>query len=172
VSESNVMRTPRVDKLTVHIGVGESGDNLNKAEDILNTIAHQQGVRTMAKRTFLAFHIKKHEPIGCKVTLRGELAESFLRTSLGIIENQLKESQFDKTGNFSFGIEEHTDFPEMKYDPNIGIYGMDVTVSLVRPGYRVSRRRIQKQKVPNRHKLTKQDAIAYVKDAYGVEVLA
>ena len=171
MSESNVMRTPKVDKLTVHIGVGESGENLNNAEDILNTIAHQQGVRTKAKRTMLAFHIKKHEPIGCKVTLRGELAENFLRTSLGIIENQLRESQFDNTGNFSFGIEEHTDFPELKYDPNIGIFGMDVTVSLIRPGYRVVRRKIQKQKVPSSHKLTKQDAITYVKGAYGVEVL-
>jgi large subunit ribosomal protein L5 len=172
MSESNMMKTPKVGKLTVHIGVGESGENLNKAEDILNTISHQQGVRTKAKRTMLAFHIKKHEPIGCKVTLRGELAENFLRTSLGIIENQLKESQFDRTGNFSFGIEEHTDFPGMKYDPNIGIFGMDVTVSLIRPGYRVGRRRIQKQKIPGSHKLTKQDAIAYIKDAYGVEVLA
>ncbi len=172
MSENNVMRTPKVDKLTVHIGVGESGENLNNAEDILKTIAHQQGVRTKAKKTMLAFHIKKHEPIGCKVTLRGELAENFLRTGLGIIENQLKESQFDDTGNFSFGIEEHTDFPEMRYDPNIGIYGMDVTVSLKRPGYRVGRRKIQKQKVPNSHKLTKQDAIAHVKDAYGAEVLA
>ena len=172
MSESNVMRTPKVDKLTVHIGVGESGENLNNAEDILNTIAHQQGVRTKAKRTMLAFSIKKHEPIGCKVTLRGELAENFLRTSLGIIENQLKESQFDNTGNFSFGIEEHTDFPELKYDPKIGIFGMDVTVSLIRPGYRVVRRKIQKQKVPNSHKLNKPDAIAYIKGAYGVEVLA
>lgn len=172
MSEDNVMRTPKVDKLTVHIGVGESGENLNNAEDILKTIAHQQGVRTKAKRTMLAFHIKKNEPIGCKVTLRGELAESFLRTGLGIVENQLRESQFDDTGNFSFGIEEHTDFPEMKYDPNIGIYGMDVTVSLIRSGYRVARRKIQKQKIPNSHKLTKPDAIAYIKDAYGVEVVA
>ncbi len=172
MSESNVMRTPKVDKLTIHIGVGESGENLNKAEDILNTIAHQQGVRTKAKRTMLAFHIKKYEPIGCKVTLRGELAENFLRTSLGIIENQLRESQFDDTGNFSFGIEEHTDFPELKYDPKIGIFGMDVTVSLIRPGYRVGRRKIQKQKVPSSHKLTKPDAVAYIKGAYGVEVLA
>jgi large subunit ribosomal protein L5 len=172
MSESNVMRTPKVDKLTVHIGVGESGENLNNAENILNTIAHQQGVRTKAKRTMLAFNIKKHEPIGCKVTLRGELAENFLKTSLEIIEKQLRESQFDNTGNFSFGIEEHTDFPELKYDPKIGIFGMDVTVSLIRPGYRVVRRKIQKQKVPNSHKLTKPDAIAYIKDAYGVEVLA
>ncbi|MCL7414483.1 MAG: 50S ribosomal protein L5 [ANME-2 cluster archaeon] len=166
------MRTPKVDKLTVHIGVGESGENLNNAEEILKTIAKQQGVRTKAKRTLLAFSIKKHEPIGCKVILRGELAENFLKTGLGIIENELKESQFDDTGNFSFGIEEHTDFPEMRYDPNIGIFGMDVTVSLIRPGYRVARRKIQKQKIPNSHKITKQDAIAFIKDSYGVEVLA
>lgn len=175
MNENNVMRTPRIDKVTVHIGVGESGERLNNGEEILKTITQQVGIRTKAKRTLQAFSIKKFEPIGCKVTLRGELAENFLRTSLDIIavnENKLKASQFDQTGNFSFGIEEHTDFPGMRYDPNIGIFGMDVTVSLIRPGYRISRRKIKKSKIPNRHKLTKNDAIAFIKDSYGMEVLA
>ena len=175
MSENNVMRTPRIDKITVHIGVGESGERLNNGEDILKTITQQAGVRTQAKRTLQAFSIKKLEPIGCKVTLRNDLAEKFLKTSLGIVvsnEGHLRESQFDDTGNFSFGIEEHTDFPGMKYDPNIGIFGMDVTVALIRPGYRVNRRKIKKCKIPHNHRLTKSDAITFIKDSYGMEVLA
>jgi len=171
MSKDNVMRTPKIDKITVHIGVGESGERLNNAEDILQAITQQKSVRTKAKRTLQAFAIKKGEPIGCKVTLRGELAESFLRTSLTIQENQLKASQFDRTGNFNFGIEEHTDFPGMKYDPNIGIFGMDVTVSLIRPGYRISRRKIIQSKIPTRHKLTPDNAMAFIKESYGAEVL-
>jgi large subunit ribosomal protein L5 len=171
MSKDNVMRSPKIDKVTVHIGVGESGERLNNAEDILQAITHQKSVRTKAKRTLQTFSIKKGEPIGCKVTLRGELAENFLRTSLATVENTIKASQFDRTGNFNFGIEEHTDFPGMKYDPNIGIYGMDVTVALIRPGYRINRRKITQTKIPTRHKLTPEDAITFMKESYGAEVL-
>ncbi len=172
MSENNVMTIPRIDKVTVHIGVGESGERLNKAEDILSEITRQAVVRTKAKRTLQTFSIKKNEPIGCKVTLRGKLAENFLKTSLGIIDNSLRESQFDNTGNFSFGIEEHTDYEGMKYDPNIGIYGMDVIVSLIRPGYRINRRKIGKRKIPSSHKMTKHGAMAFMNEYYGVEVVA
>jgi large subunit ribosomal protein L5 len=84
--------------------------------------------------------------------------------------NAIDESKFDENGNFAFGIEEHTDFPGMEYDPDIGIYGMDVIVAVERPGYRIKHRRIQKQKVPSSQKLNKDDSIAYVSKNYGVEV--
>ncbi|MBN2109700.1 MAG: 50S ribosomal protein L5 [Methanosarcinaceae archaeon] len=165
------MRTPVVEKVVVHMGVGESGQHLVDAEGILSAITGQKVIRTYSKRTLPAFSIKKNEPIGCKVTLRGERAESFLATALGIIENKLRASQFDKNGNVAFGIEEHTDFPGMKYDPNIGIFGMDVNVVVNRPGYRISKRRIAKTKVPASHRIIKDDTIAFFKDKYAVEVI-
>ena len=171
MSNNNVMRTLKVHKISVHIGVGESGEHLNNAENILNTITKQTSVRSKAKRTLQTFAIKKNEPIGCKVTLRGAMAEEFMRSSLAINENKIRESQFDNTGNFNFGIEEHTDFPGMKYDPNIGIFGMDVSVALIRPGYRVYRRKIKQCKIPGSHKVTKEDAIDFIKNSYGVEVM-
>ncbi len=57
-------------------------------------------------------------------------------------------------------------------DPNIGIYGMDVTVALIKPGYRIGRRKIGKRKIPNSHRMTKQDAMAFINEYYGVEVVA
>ncbi|MCX9013546.1 MAG: 50S ribosomal protein L5 [Candidatus Methanoperedens sp.] len=165
------MRTPSIEKITVHIGVGESGERLAKAEALLESIVGQKTVRTIAKKTIPAFSIKKFEPIGCKATLRGSRAEEFLKTSLKIIENKLAESQFDKNGNFSFGIEEHTDYPGMKYDPSIGIYGMDINVALKRAGYRVARRSIQNHKIPQKHRLTKEDAIYFAKETLGAEVV-
>ncbi len=60
----------------------------------------------------------------------------------------------------------------MKYDPNIGIYGMDVSVSLIKPGYRIGRRKIGKRKIPNSHKMTKQGAMAFMNEYHGVEVVA
>ena len=168
---TNPMRIPVIEKVIVHMGVGESGQHLVDAENILTEITGQTVVRAFAKMTAPAFGIRKKEPIGCKVTLRGENAENFLKTSLNIVENTLQSSQFDATGNVSFGIEEHTDFPGMKYDPNIGVFGMDVVVVLKRPGNRISKRRIGQRKVPNGHKMNKEDAIAFLKENYSVEVV-
>lgn len=167
---SGKMRTPRIDKVVVHIGVGESGQNLVNAEKILEAISEQTVIRTYAKKTLPEFSIKKNEPIGCKVTLRGEHAKKFLKTSFEIIENKLYESQFDKLGNVAFGIEEHTDYPGMRYDPNIGIYGLDVMVAVKRPGFRISKRKIVKRKVPTAHRVTKEESISFFKEEFGVEI--
>jgi large subunit ribosomal protein L5 len=169
-SNENVMRTPKVEKITVHMSVGESGKKLSNAEMIMQKITGQKPVRNLAKKTLPAFGIKKDEAIGCKVTLRGEKAEKFLNTALAIKEKHISPKSFDSTGNFAFGIEEHTDFPGLEYDPEIGIYGMDVIVTLERPGYRIKRRKAQQKSVPLDHKLTKDDAIAYMTSKYGVEV--
>ncbi|HWR25115.1 MAG TPA: 50S ribosomal protein L5 [Methanosarcina sp.] len=165
------MRTPVVEKVIVHMGVGESGQHLVNAEDILRTITGQEVVRCFAKRTLPAFSIKKKEPIGCKVTLRGQRAQEFLETALGIIDKTLVRSQFDSLGNVSFGIEEHTDFPGMRYDPNIGVFGMDVTVVIKRPGERICKRRVASRKIPANHRLTVEDAISFLNESYGVEVM-
>jgi large subunit ribosomal protein L5 len=167
----NPMRTPKIDKVVVHMGVGESGQTLVNAEQILQTITGQSGVRTYAKRTQPAFGIRKREPIGCKVTLRGKRAQEFLETSLSIVENRLDGSQFDESGNVAFGIDEHTDFPGMKYDPNIGIFGMDIMVVVTRPGYRIKDRKVESRKIPGSHKITKEDSIEFFKDKYSVEVV-
>jgi len=167
----NSMRIPSIDKVTVHIGTGESGERLTNAEKLLATIVKQKPVRAIAKKTLPSFSIKKKEPIGCKVTLRGKNASDFLKVALKIIDNKLSLSQFDQNGNFSFGIEEHTDFPGMKYDPTIGIYGMDVNVALKRAGYRIRTRKIQKHTIPQDHRLKKEDAIAYIKEKYSAEVI-
>jgi len=164
------MRDIHIDKVVVHMGVGESGDKLVKAENIMKTITGQLPIRSVAKMTQPAFNIRKGAPIGCKVTLRGEPAKKFFATSLGIVNKTIFESQFDKNGNFSFGIEEHTDFPGMAYDPQIGIFGMDVNVVLERKGIRITRRRMEQKKLPAKQRVNKTDAIAFLKQEYKVEV--
>jgi large subunit ribosomal protein L5 len=164
------MRDIYIDKVVVHMGVGESGDKLVKGENIMKTISKQTPIRTIAKMTQPAFSIRKGQPIGCKVTLRGKSARDFFETSLKIVNNTLFESQLDKSGNFSFGIEEHTDFPGMSYDPQIGIYGMDINVVLERRGIRITRRRMEQKKLPAKQRVSKPDAIAFLKEKYQVEV--
>jgi large subunit ribosomal protein L5 len=167
---SNEMRTPRIEKITVHMCVGESGHKLNNAEMIMKAITSQTPIRTFSKRTLPGFGIKKGEAIGCKVTLRGDTAEAFIKTALAIHENSLSPKSFDVNGNFAFGIEEHTDFPGLEYNPDIGIFGMDIIVEVGRAGYRIKRRKAQQKQVPTAHKLTREDSIEYVSKTYAVEV--
>jgi large subunit ribosomal protein L5 len=162
------MREPRVEKVVVHMGIGEGGRELANAEDILAEVAGQEPVRTVAQQTVGDFDIREGDPIGAKVTLRAEDAHTFLETALAFAD--LSASQFDDTGNFSFGVEEHTEFPSQEYDPSIGIYGLDVTVNLVRPGYRVAKRDKASRSIPASHRLDAADAVAFVESTFDVEV--
>jgi large subunit ribosomal protein L5 len=166
--EFHEMREPRIEKVVVHMGVGQGGVELGNGEEILQEVTGQTPVRTTAKETEPEFDIREGDPIGAKVTLRDELAEEFLETALPIVD--LSASQFDETGNFSFGVEEHTDFPSQEYDPTIGIYGLDVTVNLVRPGYRVAKRDKASRPIPSTHRLDVADAVAFVEETFDVEV--
>jgi large subunit ribosomal protein L5 len=162
------MREPHVEKVVVHMGVGEGGRELANAEEILEEITGQRSVRTLADRAVGEFDIRKGDPIGAKVTLRDETAAEFLETALAF--TSLSRSQFDDTGNFSFGVEEHTEFPSQEYDPQVGIYGLDVTVNLVRPGYRVSKRDRGSRSIPAAHRLTPEDAVAFLESTFDIEV--
>jgi len=166
----NPMQELFVEKVVVHMGVGEAGEKLTKAEEIMKTITGNAPVRSIAKKTQPAFGIRKGGAIGCRVTLRGDKAENFLKTALGIVEGRVFRSQFDRSGNFSFGIEEHTDFPGMSYDPQIGIYGMDVNVVLARKGIRISRRHAQQKKLPLKQVVRPDDAISFLEAKYRAEV--
>jgi large subunit ribosomal protein L5 len=164
----NPMTKPTLDKVTVHISVGEGGQKLINAENIVKTLTGQATVRTSAKKTQPIFGIRKGQAIGCKTTLRRERASAFLRSSLETRQNFVHEFQFDETGNVSFGIVDHTDFPGMTYDPQIGIFGMDVIVSLKKPGYRVARRRAAQRRVPIGHRVTREQAISFLQNNYNV----
>lgn len=167
-SEFHEMRTPVVEKIVVHMGVGTGGQELADAEEILANITNQEPVRTVAEQTVPEFNIRDGDPIGAKVTLRGDSARAFLETALSFVD--IERSQFDETGNFSFGVEEHTNFEGQEYDPDIGIHGLDVTVNLVRPGYRVRKRDKVNRQIPASHRLTVEDAIAFLEDRFDLEV--
>ncbi|WP_232686231.1 50S ribosomal protein L5 [Halobacterium zhouii] len=167
-AEFHEMREPHIAKVVAHMGVGRGGVELQNAEAILEEITNQTSVRTTATQTEPEFGIRDGDPIGAKVTLRDDTAVDFLERALPAAD--LSARQFDDTGNVSFGIEEHTDFPSQEYDPNIGIYGLDVTVNLVRPGYRVSKRDQASRQIPSNHRLNPEDAIAFLESNFDVEV--
>jgi large subunit ribosomal protein L5 len=162
------MREPQIEKVVVHMGVGEGGRELANAEEILEEIAGQEAVRTTATRAATQFGARTGDPVGAKVTLRGDAAHEFLETALAF--TSLSVRQFDDTGNFSFGVEEHTEFPSQEYDPQIGIYGLDVTVNLTRPGYRVAKRDKASRSIPSNHRLTPEDAATFVAETFDVDM--
>lgn len=166
---ANVMQKPRIEKTVVNIGVGESGERLGKAEKLLEKLTERKPVRTISTRKIPAWNLRKGEPIGCKVTLRGKLAEDFLVKSFLAVENRITDSSFDEQGNLAFGIKEYIDFPGIKYDPDIGIFGFNVCATIKRAGFRVSRRKA-KSRIPKKSAITKEESIQFIKEKFGVEV--
>jgi large subunit ribosomal protein L5 len=167
----NKMREPRIAKVVVNIGVGSSGERLEKAAKLIEQLTGQKPSYRRARKTIREFGIKKGEPIAVVVTLRGERALQFLDKALTAIGRRIKFSSFDDFGNVSFGIKEHITIPGAKYDPDIGIFGMDVTVKLERPGYRVERRRRCRSRVPRRHRVSKLEAAVFFMTRLGVKVV-
>ncbi|MEN4016960.1 MAG: 50S ribosomal protein L5 [Methanobacterium sp.] len=166
----NPMEEVKIAKATVNIGVGEGGERLARAEKLLESITGQQPVRTYSKVTNPEFGIRKGQPIACKVTLRGEKADKAVKMILDGIENRLKSRQFDAQGNVSFGINEHIDIPGMRYDPDIGIFGMNISITFEKPGYRIKKRKIMRKKIPVKHTVTPEETMEYMKENFQVKI--
>ena len=171
MNQENPMCKPRIAKVTVNIGVGEAGERLKKAETVLENLTGHKPVETISKTTNKEWGIRKGMPIGCKVTLRGKDAEDFLIRAFKIRKNRIPEYSFDDGGNVSFGIPDHTLFEDQKYDPEIGIFGMDVCVTMVKAGYRVKERKKARAKIGANHRVTVKEAVCFLKDMYGVDVV-
>ncbi|MFN3910190.1 MAG: 50S ribosomal protein L5 [Candidatus Anstonellaceae archaeon] len=167
----NPMREIMIEKINLNIGVGHAGSELENAKVLLERLTLQKPTETLAKVRNPVFHIKKGDRIGVKVTLRDQAAIDFLKKALKAKEYRLSEKNFDRFGNFSFGIPEYIHFPGAKYDPKIGIIGFDVCVSLKRKGgWRIKERKIKKSKIPQKHRISKEEGIEFVKKMFGVEI--
>ncbi len=163
------MKKIEIEKVTINIGCGGDLEKIEKAKKLLEILTNQKPCVTLSKKRS-TFGVARGKPIGVRVTLRKKKAEEFLKLALEAVENKLKSSQFDNEGNFSFGIKEYIEIPGIKYIPEIGILGMDVCVTLKRPGYRIKYRKVQKRKIPKKHKISREEAINWVKENFGVDV--
>ncbi len=164
------MQEVKISKATINIGVGEAGEKLARAEKLLTAITDQKPVRTYSKVTNPEFGIRKGQPIACKVTLRDEKADDAIQLILNGIGNNLNSKQFDRNGNVSFGIEEHIDIPGMRYDPDIGIFGMNISVTFEKAGYRIKKRKIQRKKIPLKHQVTPEETQEFMQEKFKVKI--
>lgn len=168
--QENPMIKPKIEKVTVNVSVGRSGEPLEKAAKILEQLTGQKPCYRRAKKTIKDFGIRRGEPIACLVTLRKQKALEFLRKAFAAVGNKISKSCFDKYGNFSFGIREHIELPGVKYDPELGIIGMDVCVTMGKAGYRVKERKRCRSKIGVKHRITVDEAICFLKEVFGVEI--
>ncbi len=168
---SQPMLRPRIEKVVVNLNVGKSGEPLDKATRVLKEITDQTPIKKNAKKTIRDFGIREGEPIAAVVTLRKQKAIDFLKKVLPVVDNKISQRAFDRQGNFAFGLKEHIEIPGVKYDPDIGIFGMDICVTMVRPGYRVKSRRKRNARVGPKHVLAPEESMAFVKQELGVEIV-
>jgi large subunit ribosomal protein L5 len=158
----NPMKAIKIEKITLNIGCGTKL-NIELAKKVLEMITERKAVITRTKKR-TTFNVPKNKPIGSKITVRFGTDE-LLKRLLEANENKLKSSNFDNTGNFSFGVKEYIDVPGVEYDPTLGIIGFDVSVTLQRPGYRVKKKR-GGSRVGKKHAITKEEAMVFVREKF------
>lgn len=166
----NPMRQIRIEKLTLNIGAGKDQAVLNKGIKLLEYITGVPPIKTVTQKRLAAWGLRPGLPIGCKTTLRKEPASVLLKRLLSAKENALEESNFDEHGNISFGIHEYIDIPDVRYDPEIGILGLQICVTLERAGFRIKKRKIMKRKIPAAHKISREDAIEFLKQEFKTKI--
>ena len=131
----NVMQIPKLDKIVINMGVGEAKENakiLDTAVKDLETITGQKAVVTRAKNSVANFKLREGQPIGCKVTLRGERMYEFLDRLVNLALPRVRDfrgvnpNAFAGRGNYALGIKEQIIFPEIEYDKVDKVRGMDI----------------------------------------------
>lgn len=169
MAEQNPMRKIEVSKVTLNVGSGGPGSRLDRAETLLEELTGREPKRTNAQgRT--GFGVTQGRDIGVMVTLRDQDAVEFLDKIFEAKDYQINASNFDDSGNLSIGIKEHINIPGTEYDPDIGILGFDVIVTLERPGFRVKKRNISKP-IGDNHKIDKSEAIEFIEEEFDVDVV-
>ncbi|MAF35163.1 50S ribosomal protein L5 [Candidatus Woesearchaeota archaeon] len=164
------MKNVRLEKVTLNFGAGKEQAKLEKGEAIIKAITGKAPLRCITEKRIPSWGVRPGLPIGAKLTLRKQEALALLKRLLTAKENKLKPSYFDQNGNISFGIPEYIDIPDTKYDPKIGVLGLQVCVTLERPGYRIKRRRLRQTKVGKKHTVTKEEAQKFMTESFKVQV--
>ncbi len=166
----NPMKSIKIEKITLNIGSGTNTAKLEKGMKLIQNLAGKPPVKTFTNKRIPTWGLRPGLPIGCKLTLRKSEARELLSRLLKAKENKLSSKQFDNLGNVAFGIHEYIDIPGAKYDPGIGIMGLEVCVTLERPGFRVKRRMVKSSRISKKHSISRQDAIDYLKNEFNVTV--
>jgi len=164
----NVMKDIRIEKLTLNIGAGKDQTKLEKGMKLIKNITGINPVKTFTKKRIPEWGLRPGLPIGCKITIRNKKANALLAVLLKAKENKLRKGCFGN-GSVSFGIHEYIDVPSIKYDPEIGVMGFQVCITLERPGFRIKKRRIARKSISSKHQIKAEEAIDFMREKFDVE---
>jgi large subunit ribosomal protein L5 len=170
MATTNPMRAIKIEKVTLNVGGGSDQDKIEKGIKLITMITGKKPIKTITQERIPGWAIRPGLPVGCKITLRKAEAVDVLKRILTARDNKLEMRNFDDKGNLNFGMVEYIYIPGVKYDPAIGVMGFQVTATLERPGFRIKRRKLLKKMVPKDHRISKAEAIDYIKNQFKVEV--
>ncbi len=160
-----------LDKVTLNIGIGSNEQQLQGAKSLLSLITGRKAVATIAKKRNPTLKLKEGQAIGAMVTIRKKAAADLLSKALDAVNFSVKSSSI-RENSLSFGIMEYIDFPGIKYDPKIGMLGMNVNASFVRKGVRVARRKRKSSAAGKRQSLIGREELAgYLKERFKMGVV-
>ncbi len=159
----NPMRKISVEKVV--ISAGATGDSLTKAHKLLEIISGKKAQIIKSSKRIPDFDVRPGLEVGTRVTIRNEDAVVLLKRLLSAIDNKLKKKSISDN-HFSFGIKEYIEIPGMEYQRDIGIRGLNATVTFARPGLRVQRKKIKGSKVAKVQYVTQDEIIQFMTEGF------
>jgi large subunit ribosomal protein L5 len=158
-SMNNQMRNPKLEKVVLNCG--GTAEKLEKALKLLKILTNRKIREVVSQKRIPTFGVRPGLKTGAMVTIRGNEKEALLKRLFGAVNNKIKQKQI-QNNHFSFGIEEYLEIPDMEYQRDIGILGLDVTAVFSRAGKRVNLKKIKKGKTPKKQDVTKEEIIEYL----------
>lgn len=163
----NPMREIKIEKIV--LSCGGKGDNLQKAKKLLEYISGAKAQLIISRKRIPDFEVRPGLEVGTRVTLRGQGAIDNLKRLLGAIDNTIKLSQLSNN-HFSFGIHEYIEIPGIEYKRELGIRGLNVTITFARAGKRVVRKKIKSGKYPKKQEVQEDEIIKFMEKEFKTKI--
>ena len=161
-NQINPMRKIELEKIV--LSIGGTGEELEKGFRLLKILTGRTPAKMQSRKRIPSLGVRPKLEVGVVVTIRKNPEET-LRKMLSALDNTLKKSQISEN-NFSFGIKEYIEIPGTEYQRDIGIRGLDVTVTFKRAGRRVKLKKIKKGKIPKRQAITREEIIKFMEENF------
>lgn len=161
-NQINPMRKIELEKIV--LSIGGTGEELEKGFRLLKILTGRTPAKMQSRKRIPSLGVRPKLEVGVVVTIRKNPEET-LRKMLSALDNILKKSQISEN-NFSFGIKEYIEIPGTEYQRDIGIRGLDVTVTFKRAGKRVKLKKIKKGKIPKRQAITREEIIKFMEENF------
>lgn len=166
-AQENIMRKIKLEKVILSCGGTE--DKLEKSVKLLSLLTGKKIKQVESTKRIPSLGVRPGLKTGCVVTLRGEEAEKLLKRLFGAVDNRIDPKQISEN-HFSFGIKEYLEIPDMEYQREIGLLGLNVTVAFIRAGKRVALRKRAQSALPKKQQVSKEEIIDYLQTKLGVSV--